>query len=57
MSGYFDDCTPHRQQRCAVGDLTKKLRALRLKPDANSHKTYTFYDENLSLVGPYSSEF
>ena len=57
-SGYFDDCTSHRQQRCAMGDLSRKLGTLRLEPNStNPHKTYSFYDENLFLTGNFTSEF
>ena len=37
-----------------MGDLTKKLGAITLS--ATRNKTYSFYDENLSLAGPYNSE-
>ena len=56
-SGYFDDCTSVSQQRCAMGDLSGKLGTLRLEPQTNTpHKTYSFYDENLHLLGPLTSE-
>ena len=56
-SGYFDGCTSLNQQRCAMGDLSGKLGTLRLDPPtANPHKTYSFYDENLHLLGPFTSE-
>ena len=56
-SGYLDDCSSLRQQRCAMGDLGGKQGTLRLEPMANSpHKTYSFYDENLDVLGPFSSE-
>ena len=56
-SGYLDDCSSLRQQRCAMGDLGGKLGTLGLEPMANSpHKTYSFYDENLDVLGPFSSE-
>ena len=57
-SGYIDDCTSLRQQRCAMGDLSGKLGTLGLEPMAtNPHKTYSFYDEHLYLVGPFTGEF
>ena len=57
-SGYFDDCTSLRQQRCAMGDLSGKLGILELEPVTVSHyKTYSFYDENLHLLGPFTGEF
>ena len=57
-SGYLDDCSSLRQQRCAMGDLTGKLGALGLEPVTTSpHQTYSFYDENLHLLGPFTSEF
>ena len=56
-SGYLDDCSSLRQQRCAMGDLGGKLGTLGLEPMANSpHKTYSYYDENLDVLGPFSSE-
>ena len=57
-SGYLDDCTSTNQQRCAMGDLSGKLGALRLEPlTANPRKTYSFYDDNLHLLGPLTSEY
>ena len=57
-SGYFDDCTSQSQQRCAMGDLSGKLEVLGLEPVTTSpHKTYSFYDELLYLVGPFTGEF
>ena len=57
-SGYFDDCTSLRQQRCAMGDLSGKLGVLGLEPVTNNpHKTYSFYDEHLYLIGPFTSEY
>ena len=57
-SGYFDDCTSWSQQRCAMGDLSGKLEVLGLEPVTTSpHKTYSFYDELLYLVGPFTGEF
>lgn len=57
-SGYFDDCTSRRQQRCAMGDLSRKLEKLSIEPQSkNPHKMYSFYDENLFLAGKYTSEF
>ena len=57
-SGYFDDCSSLSQLRCAMGDLGGKLGTLALEPVTNSsHKTYSFYDKNLFLTGPYTSEF
>jgi len=57
-SGYFEDCTSTNQQRCAMGDLSGKLGALRLEPlTANPRKTYSFYDDNLHLLGPLTSEY
>ena len=56
-SGYLDDCSSLRQQRCAMGELGGKLGTLGLEPMTNSpHKTYSFYDENLHVLGPFSSE-
>ena len=56
-SGYLDDCSSLRQQRCAMGDLGGKLGTLGLEPMTNSpHKTFSFYDENLDVLGPFSSE-
>ena len=41
-----------------MGDLSGKLGALGLEPVATSpRKTYSFYDENLHLLGPFTSEF
>ena len=56
-SGYIDDCTSLRQQRCAMGDLSGKLGTLGLEPMAKHRKTYSFYDENLHLVGPFTGKF
>ena len=54
----MDDCTSRRQQRCAMGDLSGKLGRLKIDPNSiYPHKTYSFYDENLFLTGPYTSEF
>ena len=40
-----------------MGDLGGKLGTLGLEPMTNSpHKTYSFYDENLDVLGPFSSE-
>ena len=40
-----------------MGDLGGKLGTLGLEPMTNSpHKTYSFYDENLDVLGPLSSE-
>ena len=40
-----------------MGDLSGKLGALRLEPlTANPRKTYAFYDDNLHLLGPLTSE-
>ena len=56
-SGYIKECSALRQLRCAMGDLTGKLGPLGLEPlSYKPHKTYSFYDENLFLVGPFSSE-
>ena len=57
-SGYMNDCSSRRQRRCAMGDLSGKLGTLILEPNStNPHKTYSFYDENLHLAGPFTSEF
>ena len=41
-----------------MGDLSGKLRTLELDPLATDpHKTYSFYDENLHLLGPFTGEF
>ena len=41
-----------------MGDLSGKLGALRLEPlTANPRKTYSFYDDNLHLLGPLTSEY
>ena len=41
-----------------MGDLSGKLGALELEPVATTPlKTYSFYDENLHLLGPFTSEF
>ena len=57
-SGYLEDCSSLSQLRCAMGDLTGKLGALGLEPVTTSpHQTYSFYDENLHLLGPFTSEF
>ena len=40
-----------------MGDLSGKLGTLGLEPRTNNpHKTYSFYDENLDVLGPFSSE-
>ena len=52
-SGYMTDCSSLSQQRCAMGDFSGKLGLLTTSP----HKTYSFYDENLFLTGPFTSEF
>ena len=57
-SGYFRECSPLRQLRCAMGDLRRKLGPLMLEPaSARLRKMYSFYDENLFLAGPFTSEF
>ena len=57
-SGYLDDCSSLNQLRCAMGDLGGKLGALGLEPVTTiPRKTYSFYDENLHLLGPFTSEF
>ena len=57
-AGYLDDCTSLSQQRCAMGDLGGKLGTLELEPVTTIlHKTYSFYDENLHLLAPFTSEF
>ena len=57
-SGYFMECSPLGQLRCAMGDLRRKLGPLMLEPaTASFHKMYSFYDENLFLAGPFTSEF
>ena len=57
-SGYIDDCTSRRQQRCAMGDLSGKLGTLRLESiSTKPHITYSFYDENIFLAGKYTSKF
>ena len=57
-SGYLDDCTSLSQLRCAMGDLGGKLGTLALEPVTTiPRKTYSFYDENLHLMGPFTSEF
>lgn len=54
-SGYLNGCSALNQQRCAMGDLSGKLGTLqRLEPP---HNTYSFYDENLHLLGPFTSTF
>ena len=56
-SGYLDDCTSRRQQRCAMGDLSRKLANLRMDTmSKNPYIMYSFYDENLFLAGKYTSE-
>lgn len=55
-AGYMNDCNPRNQQRCAMGDLSGKLGTLAIEANSNSHKTYSFYDENLFLTGKYTSE-
>ena len=40
-----------------MGDLGRKLGTLGLEPVTTiPHKTYSFYDENLHLLGPFTSE-
>ena len=40
-----------------MGDLSGKLGALALEPVTTiPHKTYSFYDENLHLLGPFTGE-
>ena len=56
-SGYFRGCSPLRQLRCAMGDLSRKLGPLMLEPASAIHEMYSFYDENLFLAGPFTSEF
>lgn len=57
VSGYMDDCGALSQFRCAMGDLGRKLGKLELVPVTNSHrKLYSFYDENLHLLGPFTGE-
>ena len=57
-SGYFRECSPQTQLRCAMGDLRRKLGPLMLEPaSARLHKIHSFYDENLFLAGPFTSEF
>ena len=57
VSGYMDDCSALSQFRCAMGDLGRKLGTLELVPVTNSHrKLYSFYDENLHLLGPFTGE-
>ena len=56
-SGYMDECNSHKQRRCAMGDLSGKLGTLVLEPNSTyPHQTYSFYDENLLLIGPYTSK-
>ena len=56
-SGYLDDCTSLNQLRCAMGDLSGKLGTLELQLVTSSpHKTYSFYDGNLHVLGPFTSE-
>ena len=56
-SGYLEDCISRKQLRCAMGDLGRKLETLELESLINSpHKTYSFYDENLHVLGPFTSE-
>ena len=56
-SGYLDDCISRKQLRCAMGDLGRKLGTLELESVTNSpRKTYSFYDENLHILGPFTSE-
>ena len=56
-SGYLNDCTALSQLRCAMGDLSGKLGELGLEPVTTTpRKTYSFYDVNLHLLGPFSSE-
>ena len=41
-----------------MGDLSGKLGTLGLEPITDSsRKTYSFYDENFHLVGPFTGEF
>ena len=41
-----------------MGDLSSKLGPLMLEPaSARLHEMYSFYDENLFLAGPFTSEF
>ena len=41
-----------------MGDLSGKLGTLVIEPNSmNPYKTYSFYDTNLLLSGPYTSEF
>ena len=40
-----------------MGDLSGKLGTLGLEPVTNNpRKSYSFYDENLHLVGPFTGE-
>ena len=56
-SGYLDDCTSLNQLRCAMGDLSGKVGTLELQLVTSSpHKTYSLYDENLHVLGPFTSE-
>ena len=57
-SGYLADCTTLTQLRCAMGDLSGKLGTLQLEPvTTRPCKTYSFYDENLHLLGPFTGKF
>ena len=41
-----------------MGDLSRKLGPLMLEPaTVRLRKMYSFYDENLFLAGPFTSEF
>ena len=41
-----------------MGDLSGKLGTLGLEPvTTNPHRTYSFYDENLHLLGPFTGQF
>ena len=56
---YEDDCTRLNQLRCAMGDLSKKLGRLVLGATPvtfSTRRTYSFYDENLHLLGPFTGE-
>jgi len=51
--------TPVCVVRCEVGDLSGKHGVLSIRPRAtgNGERTLVFYDPNLPLVGPYTSNY
>ena len=43
--------------RCEVGDLSAKHGQLNIRAAGTPERTLVFYDPNLPLVGPYTSNY